>query len=190
MPRTVYRTKPTAKSLATVKPVRGPGRPKGSRSTPSLEQVVHEALEGRTDKPELRPDLAPHHPGFVWSLKTPEERQVAIERLHAGRDKSRGTPRSRSPQGYTKKSYAKALEAEHPFIDKVLKKMAAEGTLPDDPMAREALEETLVVLRTSENHKDKLAAARLLLDFTKPKPTSKTEVTLRTAEDFLDEITE
>ncbi|MFC3214616.1 hypothetical protein [Novosphingobium panipatense] len=69
-----------------------------------------------------------------------------------------------------------------------MKKMAENDQLPDDPRAVEALKESMVILRTQEDAKLKLAAARLVLDFTKAKPTSKQEITVKTAEDYLDEI--
>lgn len=62
------------------------------------------------------------------------------------------------------------------------------GQLPDDPRAVEALEETVKTLRAAESPKDKIAAARLILDFTKAKPAQKIEATVRTHEDFLDEL--
>ncbi len=41
---------------------------------------------------------------------------------------------------------------------------------------------------TLQDHKHRLNAAKTLLDFLKPKPAQKTDVTLRTPESFLDEI--
>ena len=60
---------------------------------------------------------------------------------------------------------------------------------PLDDKAEEALAATLTILRTKEvAHVTKLAAARLLLDFTKSKPSSKSEVTVKSAEDWLAQI--
>ena len=62
------------------------------------------------------------------------------------------------------------------------------GQVPDDPRAEEALKTTVETLRTAESPKDKIAAARLILDFTKAKPAQKIDATVRTAEDILDEM--
>lgn len=80
--------------------------------------------------------------------------------------------------------------AQKPIIAKILKKMSDKGQLPDDPMAVEALQQAMTVLRAPQTAKDKIAAARLILDFTKAKPTTKVEHTVRTAEDILDEMAE
>jgi hypothetical protein len=63
--------------------------------------------------------------------------------------------------------------------------------VPDlDPRAEEALESACLVLRTSNQAATKLQAARLILDFTKAKPASKSTVTVKTAEDWLSSIAE
>lgn len=64
---------------------------------------------------------------------------------------------------------------------------AATGPIEDDA-AREALTGALEVLRTPVNQQTKLAAARLLLDFTKAKPASKSEVTVNAAEAWLESL--
>ncbi len=59
----------------------------------------------------------------------------------------------------------------------------------EDDKAEEALTTTLTILRTKDVAlTTKLAAARLLLDFTKSKPSSKSEVTVKSAEDWLAQI--
>lgn len=54
-----------------------------------------------------------------------------------------------------------------------------------DAYAQEALTEAVTVMRGPVSAKDKLSAARLVLDFTKAKPAAKSEVTVNTAEDWL-----
>lgn len=71
-----------------------------------------------------------------------------------------------------------------------MKKMADRGQLPDDPRAVEALETSLLLMRTQADAKTKLAAAGLLLTYLKAKPTTKIEATIKTAEDYLDELSE
>jgi hypothetical protein len=73
-----------------------------------------------------------------------------------------------------------------------MKKLTKAGVLTDDtaPEAREALHTALEVMRMPGDPKSKLAAARLVLDFTKAKPASKSEVTINTAEEWLAQVTE
>lgn len=56
--------------------------------------------------------------------------------------------------------------------------------------AEEALEAAITVVRTPTNEQQRLAAARLVLDFTKSKPVAKNEVTVKTAEDWLSNVLE
>lgn len=104
-------------------------------------------------------------------------------------DKLGGRPVGR-PNNLTNSQFRKMVAQQTAIVERIIKKMADEGLTPDDPMAVESLKEAMVVLRTQDNPKVKLAAARLVLDFTKAKPTSKVEHTFRTAEDILDEMAE
>lgn len=61
--------------------------------------------------------------------------------------------------------------------------------LPENEFAREALEAAVETMRMEAiNPKDKLTAARLVLEFTKAKPAAQAELTVRRAEDYLAEI--
>jgi hypothetical protein len=51
--------------------------------------------------------------------------------------------------------------------------------------SEEALTGAITVLRGPVSAKDKIAAARLVLDFTMAKPVAKSEVTVSSAEDWL-----
>jgi hypothetical protein len=72
--------------------------------------------------------------------------------------------------------------------NRIFKKMKDAGLVPEDQHAAEALHTAVLTMRACESPKDKIAAARLILDFTKAKPASKTELTVRSHEDFLDEL--
>ena len=54
--------------------------------------------------------------------------------------------------------------------------------------AKEALETAVEILRTPSATRDRLASARLILEFTEAKPASKSEVTLHQAEAWLEEL--
>ena len=60
----------------------------------------------------------------------------------------------------------------------------------DDSYAKEALQTAVEIMREPAQNRDKLTAARMVLDFTKTKPTSKSEVTIGKAEAFLSSLLE
>lgn len=69
--------------------------------------------------------------------------------------------------------------------------MAEKGILTpnDDPRAVKALEAAVEMLESPAPQREKLAAARLILDFTKAKPASSSIVTVNKAEEWLAAIT-
>ena len=60
----------------------------------------------------------------------------------------------------------------------------------EDQYAKAALETAVEVMRCPGDNRERVAAARLVLDFTKQKPASKSEVALSKAEDFLSSLIE
>ena len=55
----------------------------------------------------------------------------------------------------------------------------------EDEYQKEALTTAVEVMRLDGQARERLAAARLVLDFTKSKPASKSDVSISRAEDFL-----
>jgi len=55
----------------------------------------------------------------------------------------------------------------------------------EDEYQKEALKTAVEVMRVDGQTRERLAAARLVLDFTKSKPVSKSNVSISKAEDFL-----
>lgn len=161
------------------------GRPKGAKNIPKIEDFVADSLLSPVPIPEIKPKGKPRGP---WANMTPEERSEYSKRIAANKKKPSGGRLKGVPRSLTKKQYEARLAEQKPIVKRIMKKMADQGQLPDDPKAIEALETSMTVLRTEECTKTKLAAARLVLDFTKAKPSTKTEVTIKTAEDYLDEI--
>ena len=80
------------------------------------------------------------------------------------------------------KQYAKGM----------IETMKTKGILTeeDDPRAVEALEGAVAVMRTPSNQQIKLAAAKLVLEYTKAKPAAKSEVMVNKAEEWLAAITQ
>ena len=60
----------------------------------------------------------------------------------------------------------------------------------DNDIAEEAIKETIAILRNPASAKDKLAAAKTLLEYTQKKPATNAELTLNKAEDFLEAVLE
>jgi hypothetical protein len=58
----------------------------------------------------------------------------------------------------------------------------------EDGYAKEALETAVELMRMPGSARDRLAASKLILEFTKEKPSTKSEVTVQRAEDFLAEV--
>lgn len=58
----------------------------------------------------------------------------------------------------------------------------------EDTYAKEALETAVEIMRMPAESRSRLAAAKLILEFTKEKPSTKSEVTVAKAEDFLESI--
>ena len=57
-----------------------------------------------------------------------------------------------------------------------------------DEYAKEALTTAVEVMRVPGETRERLAAARLVLDFTKSRPAAKQEVTIGKAEEFLSSL--
>ena len=58
----------------------------------------------------------------------------------------------------------------------------------DDVYAVEALKAAVEIMREPGQNRDRLTAARMVLDFTKTKPAAKSEVTIGKAEAFLESL--
>ena len=59
---------------------------------------------------------------------------------------------------------------------------------PDNDVSEEAFRTLIETIRTPNSIKDKITAAKTLLDFTQKKPTTASEVTLNKAEAFLEAV--
>lgn len=68
--------------------------------------------------------------------------------------------------------------------------MDKEGALPENPIAREAMEAATQMLASDLPAKDRLAVIRTLLEYNMAKPAATTNLNVKSAEDFLDELAE
>jgi hypothetical protein len=120
----------------------------------------------------------------------PEYRAKQLTTLREGQRKH-GSVRYGVPDGM-RKSQAKWFWRQARFeATLTMKKLDKAGVLDDaDEFAREALHSALSIMRMEITQKDRLAAARLVLDFTKAKPAQKSEITVNKAEEWLAQVTQ
>jgi hypothetical protein len=71
--------------------------------------------------------------------------------------------------------------------ERIVAIMAKENEI-DDVYAIEALKAAVEIMREPGQNRDRLTAARMVLDFTKTKPAAKSEVTIGKAEAFLESL--
>ena len=62
--------------------------------------------------------------------------------------------------------------------------------VPDNDVAAKAMKAAIEVLEAPGEHRNKLAASKVILDFVQTRPVVKNETTLKTAEEFLSSIME
>ena len=144
-----------------------------------MKQRKERAKSVKTAK---QPQKAPKNNYFSTLMSTPEGRELRKQwstkpRKNAGRPKG-------VPDGYTKHEIEPIRAKAKKEAKEVVKIMADKYDIEDD-YSREALETAVEVMRVPGETRERLAAARLVLDFTKSKPVSKSEVAVAKAEDFL-----
>lgn len=103
--------------------------------------------------------------------------------------KGPGRPRG-SPDGYTGAEVRRMRAVAKDEAKRMVRIMEKKGfQIPENEFAREALEAAVETMRMDAiNPKDKLTAARLVLEFTKAKPAAQAELTVKRAEDYLADI--
>jgi hypothetical protein len=157
------------------------GRPKGSKNIPKLEAFVAESL--------VAPTAPPGAPRGPWAGMTAEERSAYSKALNAKRRSRQGPQRHGVPRWMTSAQFDHHQATQEPIIAKVMEKLAERGQLPEHPWAVEAFEVAMKVLRSPVTPRDKIAAARLLLDFALRKPPTTVSRPIATAEGLLAEVT-
>lgn len=169
------------------------GRPKGSPNKPkTLESWIAAAIEVQLPpKPPPRPkdpSRARHENNWLNKL-TPEERSDRARKAALSR-KTHGAKAPGTPPHWATHEYAPLLKEAEREAKRIYKIMEQEGILPEDPLAREALQEALKLMRAPGDKKFKHSVLRTILEYRLAKPTTKQDVTIRTAEDWLDDLAE
>lgn len=123
------------------------------------------------------------------------EWQAKRKAVQSAAGKKGGAARAGISRGWTRKTinaYRKDVRKySKKLLKKMLDKMPPEETafINDNSMAKEALVTAVSVMRDGTiTVRDKLAAAKLILDFTKQRPATRADVIVRKAEDILDEL--
>lgn len=128
------------------------------------------------------PQRAPKSNYFSELMKTPEGRALRKQWSTKPR-KNAGRPRG-VPDGYSKEQIEPIRQQVKAEAKEVVKIMAEKYNIEDE-YAKAALETAVEVMRMVGDNRERVAAARLVLDFTKQRPASKSEVSVSKAEDFL-----
>jgi hypothetical protein len=170
-------------------PKRPRGRPKGAKNKPkTLEALIDLALN--PPPPPPKPKRKRERQGYVGKprdayfarLKRENPEKLSeISRAAANSEARKAKPSkiAGNPLGTTNHEAALQREEARKIAQRIFKLMDMEGALPDNPIARKAMKEAVEMLATDLPTKDKLA-----------KPAATSNVNLRTAEDFLDELAE
>src|SRR5690606_27614361 len=93
-----------------------------------------------------------------------------------------------APKGWTKKQHLLFIDEAKRETNRIFKLMEKQGNTPENEMAKKSLQAAFEMIAEPVTPRDRLAAIRTVLEFTKTKPATKTDMTVRTAEDFLDEL--
>jgi hypothetical protein len=177
--------------LKAQKSKRKPGRPPGSKNKPkTLEAWIESQLAAPKPKPKPQPVKPKGKPPAFYQNLSTEERSALGRKAKAAQvaQGKQGARKHRCPSGWTNRQYLLFLEDAKSETKRIFKIMEKQGLTPEDKMARDALNVAFEMIAEPLSARDRLAAVRTVLDFTKMKPATKTDLTIKTAEDFLDEL--
>ena len=142
-------------------------------------------------KPLTHPKKGEHQRGennYFTKLMQTEEGRALRREWSTKKRKNPGRPMG-VVDGHTKETLKPIREQSRKDAKRIVEIMAEEYDI-DDSYAKEALQTAVEIMREPAQNRDKLTAARMVLDFTKTKPTSKSEVTIGQAEAFLSSLLE
>jgi hypothetical protein len=171
-------------------PKRPVGRPKGSQTKPkTLEELVEKSLTYKPAPRPKRPKKVLNHESHFERLKREDpEKLKAISNDAAAKAAKVKRKVAGIPTGVTHVEWAVMLDEAQKLAKRILREMDNEGALPENPLARTAMQEAVTMLATDLPAKDKLAVIRTILEWNLAKPAATNNVNLKTAEDFLDEL--
>jgi hypothetical protein len=128
------------------------------------------------------PQRAPKKNYFQTLMETEEGR--ALRRQWSTKPRKNGGRPKGVPDGYRKETIEPIRREIKAEAKRVVEIMAEKFNIEDE-YAKTALETAVEVMKCPGDNRERVAAARLVLDFTKSKPAAKSEVSISKAEDFL-----
>ena len=128
------------------------------------------------------PHKAPKKNYFATLMETEEGR--ALRRKWSTKPRKNGGRPRGVPDGYRKETI-EPIRSKVKIEAKEGVRIMSETNNIEDEYAKTALETAVEVMKTPGENRERVAAARLVLDFTKSKPSAKSEVSISKAEDFL-----
>ena len=128
------------------------------------------------------PHKAPKKNYFQTLMETEEGR--ALRRHWSTKPRKNGGRPTGVPDGYRKETIEPLREEIKAEAKKVVKIMSEKYNIEDE-YAKTALETAVEVMKMPGENRERVSAARLVLDFTKSKPVAKNELSISKAEDFL-----
>lgn len=128
------------------------------------------------------PQKAPKSNYFASLMQTEEGRALRRQWSTKPR-KNPGRPKG-VPDGYRREQIEPIRAREKQEAKRIVEIMSKEYSIEDE-YAKAALETAVEVMRVPGDNRERVAAARLVLDFTKSRPVSKNELAISKAEDFL-----
>ena len=150
---------------------------------PRKQRLKSQSLVGKGKAPWQ----APKNNYFATLMSTPEGRALRKEWSTRPR-KNAGRPAG-VPDGY-RKHEIEPIRAEVKQESKKVVEIMSKQFGVEDEYAKAALETAVEVMKMVGDNRERVAAARLVLDFCKQKPASKSELAVSKAEDFLASLAE
>jgi hypothetical protein len=123
---------------------------------------------------------------YFAKLMETEEGRALRKQWSTKKRKNAGRPKG-TPDGYTLEAITPIREQAKKDAERIVAKMTKDNNI-DDEYAVEALKAAVEIMREPGQNRDRLTAARMVLDFTKTKPAAKSEVTIGKAEAFLESL--
>lgn len=143
----------------------------------------------KSPKKELTMPQKGHQAGkknYFAKLMETEEGRALRKQWSTKKRKNAGRPKG-TPDGYTLEAITPIREQAKKDAERIVAKMTKDNNI-DDEYAIEALKAAVEIMREPGQNRDRLTAARMVLDFTKTKPAAKSEVTIGKAEAFLESL--
>ena len=143
----------------------------------------------KSPKKELTMPQKGHQKGkknYFAKLMETEEGRALRKQWSTKKRKNAGRPKG-TPDGYTLEAITPIREQAKKDAERIVAKMTKDNNI-DDEYAIEALKAAVEIMREPGQNRDRLTAARMVLDFTKTKPAAKSEVTIGKAEAFLESL--